>query len=395
MSNINIAGNWNQSFSAIQRYIDQFNNSFQSSKKIQELEQTYQEEALENIYQLVEQETNRLKDLSKLAQSRLETIGKRLDKLESGNCCCTLSGRAVVITAVLAGFAALFGIAGLATAAASDEPISKWTGFGVGTVSLLFTCAVTVYGTKVSLISNEEANLALEKAELVSLNQQGVEQAETFKKLIKNLKDIKQIQKAQLQQLQEQSKVSQLDEKISDCLNQYEDLGKKYKNNEVYFRLLSLLIHCLPDEDPIKADLESFNPIESSRVKNLTDIAEKPLEISYLPQDNESGLNTGKEKSKWTNEEQNHENCEIVIDSLQSKQESAKKVTNYKHLVANRFGIHKDIPFFELSSGWRLTSEGKYVPISMISSTNQLDLQHYQITVPPTKHEQLDPENMV
>ncbi|CUI16379.1 Conserved hypothetical membrane protein [Candidatus Protochlamydia naegleriophila] len=372
-----IAENWSHSFHIVEEQITAFNSKVQSSTQLEEIDAAYQSEELEKIYQIVKTETARLKHFA-------EQVDQRLENLERG--CCGNSRRAVILTSILVGISSVGGIAGGAVAVWLDNPIGKGIGFGILILTSAFEWGATVYSTKVSLDLNSSVELAL-------INKDGLEQARVFKKFIKTLKSIKKIEKEKLEQLRKAEAEKALDLNISVCLRHYENLGR-YRKDEVYFRLLSLLIQHLPEEDPLKVELGQFTPINPSRAKDISSLAQEPLPITYLPSNkkespsetsqssdsnpslkiviptDEDDQQTEKisKKEKWTGEQGSRlllDNESQMIQPLQSKAKYAKKLADYKRTVAQRFGIERTISFIDVPHGMRLTTDGCY-PIPTI-----------------------------
>ncbi|WP_068470462.1 hypothetical protein [Candidatus Protochlamydia phocaeensis] len=349
----NIARDWNDSYHIVQEQIEAFNKSVQSSIKLDDLSHYYEPEELDKIYQVVKAQVQHLQTLS-------EEIEKRKEKVEGG--CSTYTRSAVITTTVLNGISKVFVIGGAAVAVFSPEPISKWVGLGCAALGEIFDLATTTYSTKAFFDEDEKSTLA-------TINREGIEQAKVFKKFIKRLKEIREIARSRFQEQSVNININ-IDGQIGDCLRHYEALGKLSKD-EVYFRILSLLIQHLPDEDPLKAQLQSLKP---ARFSDLTVLAHQPLPVSYLSQENRDQEDKGKgidkrneeslsssEDNKWQGEKASHLKEESVleeIDPLQSQQEYVKRLAFCKHAVADRFRLGKDIKYLYTRDGWCITSNG-------------------------------------
>lgn len=382
-----IPDDWRLSFEIIENQINAFNVTVQASDKLEEIDAAYQSEELERIYRIVKKEIARLTAFT-------NQVDKRLAALEDG--CFGSSRRAIILTGILAGCSEVTGIAGGALGVWLDNPIGKGIGFGVFVLASLFTWSSTIYQTKISLDQNLGVELELTM-------QKGLAQAKVFQKFIKTLKSIKKIEKQQLEQLRKVAEEKTLDVDIHLCLQQYENLGSHCKD-EVYFRLLSLLIHQLPEEDPLKVELSQFTPISPSRVKDLSSLAQKPLSINYLPNHQETSTSgtihstsdsnssiksadkSGEDvkiaredelkEDKWTGEQDGRfraNSQKKTIQSLQSKDKYATRLGACKQMITQRFKIEKAISFIDIEDGIRLTEEG-YQSIPSLNDNEQNSL---------------------
>jgi hypothetical protein len=358
-----IARSWNTSLGIIQEQIETFNKSVQSSTKLEDIHKAYEPEALDKIYQVMKQQVQHLQNLS-------EQIEDRQDKLSHGSL--TYRKKTIIKTAFFNGVAKLFVAGGGLTVFIAEELISKGIGFGCLCVGALFDSATTIYSTKAFFNEDEHSTLA-------QINKDGVEQAKIFKKFIKRLKEIREVEKSRFKEQSVNVNIN-LDRSISDCLRNYESLGT-YSKDEVYYRILSLLIQYLPTEDPLRQDFQTLIP---SNFTDISYLASQPLPSSYLALENNKEQASPSSIEKWKGEKDNAPQKEPetqVIDALQAKEEYAKNLACCKNAVAQRFHLRKNISHLYTFNGWCLEDDG----IQHSTEINKSTHSHLQEVNKPNK----------
>lgn len=316
------------------------------------------EEELDKIYAIVKHETKRLKELTDTAINRQTQIDNKR--------WCGLSRKSLWKLGTLNGLSKFFTISGGAVAIISENTTAKWVALSVAAIAEILDTTSTLYSYKINL-DNEEI------AQLSKLDKQGVEHAKTFKKFLKKLKKINKIQeeilKTNLTCKQEivphqvviniDLNTSTLDQQIRSCLHDYEELPNCYRKEEVYCKIISHLIQNLPPKDPLRVGLSEFEPC--AEIENFNNQVDCNLPVRYLPdfknQTSSSSFSENKEH-KWSVEEQNkYAETPTITDEVESRKQFEKRLIYYKHSVMDRFGLKRDISFFETPHGWRVESK--------------------------------------
>jgi hypothetical protein len=341
---------FNRSYATFKQQVIQFNKELETSP--------LKTKKLKEIYKIVAEETTRLQAYARAAQAREE-------EFEHHTCFTfTPTTKAIWTITALHTAAKVFEIGGvlLAIIAGEDNSQAKWGGFGVFIATAVCDLVGSGYETFMNL-------RGAEIVELSQLNKEGVEHAETFKKFLEELIKIRKLGKKLLKEAtsQESSSLSNhtviplhpsgiLDLSIRDCLRLYDTLPNSYRRNDLYCRILSLLIHHLPPSDPLRIGLAEFEPTE-----DLSILADRSLPIQYFPRArrrNPFHVHEH-EEDKWSNEQQSKKEKLHVesIDSEDLRLEFKERLAYFKEEVAQRFQTTRPIAFFETEHGWRVDGE--------------------------------------
>lgn len=364
---------WNESYHTFENQVEEFNKKIQTS--------TLDINEIDKIYEIVKREVSRLQELAEIVKAKEEEI-------EKGGCC-ALSSKAIWTLTLLNGVSKICAIAGvILSIAAESNPTAKWIGVGIFAVGEIFDSATTIYDANITLKGEKISDL-------VKINKEGAEHALIFKKFLKRLKKIKHMEQQIIEQNRsssdknyisnhviiniESSKI--LDEWIGECLREYSELSSRYRRDDIYCRITSLLIQALPLDDPLRIGLIALEPSEGVDISIL---ASNPLPIHYLPIcQRKSSLTNSKYDEQWSNEKAklnedvssieeidplqikteksndvDHINeSQEKTDSIQKKIEYAQRLAYYKFLVAQRFKTNREITFFDTPNGWRIDSQ--------------------------------------
>ena len=348
--NVNVAA-WHHCYDNFENQVNVFNQRVQAS--------ALTEENVGEIYEVVKREVDRLSELTQAAKAREE-------ELSQGGWCYASISKKIRHLGLLSGACKACEIAGAILAITAEENLeTKWIGVGLFVIGELFDSAATLYETKICLQSDETSQLA-------RLNKEGLEHAQIFEKFLKQLKDLKHMETQLLEEYElykkqpltadhviinlESSK--SLDDRISDCLKEYEELPTRYRRDEIYCRIISHLIQKLPPNDPLRIGLAELEPISN---QDISALAEQPLPVRYFPTmtKRKSSLDHQSSANPWIAEEQS----KLIADEVNKKSEREdllleyqQKVAYYKHQVNQRFHLKHDIPFFETPHGWQIHS---------------------------------------
>ncbi len=358
---------WKRSYQAFEAQVELFNKQMNIS--------SFPSEEMDKIYQIVKTEVKNLKAFA-------EAIAQKEKELDQPGCCSPTS-RFLWEMGLINGTTKVCEVTGALLATFASEPVSKYAGLGLFIGGELINLAASIHESYIYLKTSSVADLA-------KINKEGVEHAKIFKKFLKELREINKMEKQILEEnissskkmkekLIEENKFPQainyqinvnlaskpaklplnLDEHISYCLHQYEELPSCYKRNDIYSRIISILIQQLPKDDPLRQGLEDLEPkVDFPLMENVSRLAEKPLPIHYLPTNKTKFLQASDEK--WQVEKQSREGTDIELEeqmtSPHSKEEYDRKLAHYKFLVARRFQIKTNFAFIDTPNGWRLNS---------------------------------------
>ena len=336
-----VASQWMMSFKTIQQQISEFN-------KIPTLES----EQVDKINAVVVRETARLKELSNEITERLEDLNHR--------CGMRLQSTRSLLIAGVVGFASKI-CTGVALYLTTFCPsiISKEAGFGVAMVGLTCDFTATVYVNKVSLVLQESSSL-------LSITQEGKEQAIKFAHFLDTLKKVMAMQELYLSHSPSTSpqhpfSTAECDQLISNCLHSYEKLPQNYQSEEAYLKTLSCVIGGLPKDDPLKEELENLSTYQ---LKKTATTAQEPLQIHYTVEKGKGSrsssislLEDEKEQS-WTGEQGKpgstygpHVRNSV---SLQVTSDYDKRLEKLKQTAQSRFKLSKPVPYLFSRRGARL-----------------------------------------
>jgi hypothetical protein len=344
---------WHQSYRSFEKQVEEFNN------KVKHTNLT--EENVNQIYQAVKQEVKFLNQYAEAAKAREE-------ELEQGGYCCTPSRKAIWTIGSLNVVSKIFSVAGAVMAIVNYNPITQGIGAGMFALGETFDAATTIYEAKVGLDFEEVSALA-------KLHKESVEHAKIFQKFLKQLKEIKKMENQLLQEYRSHANHSRseyviinldptknLDEYISACLNEYEELPACYRQEEIYCRIISHLIQLLPPDDPLYIGLAELDPIP----KDISILADQPLPMRYLPTLRRSQSSSD---SKWVGEAKAQSKQEVPqlkqVDSIDPQSEYIQRVAYYTYLVTQRFKLKHNVKFLETSTGWHIN------PISGIKKISE------------------------
>ncbi len=337
---------WNHSYQTFEGQVEQFNTKLQTH--------SLNEEELDSIYSIVKREVDRLREFSRAAK-------EREDELDGHTCCnLTPTTKAIWGITILNMTYKVCAIAGALLAAFSDQNnlTAKWAGLGLLGGGSIFDFASSTYGTIMNLRGVEIVGLS-------KLNKDGVKHAEVFKKFLKELKKIKKLEKKILEENESKKTLTDhvftpfkaLDDRISSCLQSYESLPSSYRREDLYCRIISILIQHLPPRDPLRQGLAAFEPPEK---EDLSVLAEKSLQTYYFQTSRRKrSFFHEHEEATWSHEEHSKtKDTEIEpIDPNQMESEYRQEVAYYKQEVARRFKLNQRIAFLETANGWRIDTE--------------------------------------
>lgn len=340
----------NRSFDTVKAQVTQFNREIETSP--------LNIKRLKEIYKTVADETTRLQSYAKAAQAREEEF--------EHHTCFTLTPTTKAIWTITALKTVTkvfeFGGALLAVLAGEDNTGAKWGGLGVLIAAGLCDLAGSGYETFMNL-------RGAEIVELSQLNKEGVEHAETFKNFLEELIKIRKLAKKMLKEekSQEIAPLSNhtvislhpsglLDQYMRSCLGFYDALPPSYRRDDLYCRIISILIRHLPPDDPLRKGLAEFEPTE-----DLSVIADRNLPVQYFPKVNKRHPFRihEHEEDKWSNEQHSKKEKLPVepINSEDLKFEFKERLAYYKEEVVRRFQTTRQIAFFETEHGWRVDGE--------------------------------------
>lgn len=383
---------WNQSYQTFEAQVEQFNKKIQTT--------SLDAAELDKIFEIVKPEVARLKILAETAKAKEEQLAK-------GGCCIP-SSKAIWILSALNGTAKICTIGGALLAMFESNPAAKWTGFGIFSFGEIFDSATTIYEAKLSL-KNEQFK------ELSKLNREGAEHAKIFKKFIKQLKEIKHLENELIEKNKTLSKDKELladhvvidlgpsnllDDRITACLREYNELPNRYRHEDIYCCVVSLLIQQLPSDDPLRTGLSDFEP---TGIQDMSVLADQSLPIRYLQTTTGSFTSSAsslprENSEKWGNEQFSKINDESQsfeeIDPLKAKIEYDRKLACYKHLVSQRFKTKRDIAFFDTPNGWRIDSHDGIKKVSrnagLSTNISADDAKHKPTETSSQQHHMID-----
>lgn len=342
---------WNQSYHKFQEQVEAFNQAITTS--------SLDLEEIDKIDQLVGDEVKRLKEYTTIVKAKEKALE------ESG--CCTTTSKAMWILFLLNTACKVCSIAGSLLAIFQDDGTAKWIGFGIFCVGEGFDTVTTLHTDRIFI-------KGMEIAELSKLNKEGAKHAKQFKKFLEKLKEVKKLEQELIEKHRshEEAPLSEhhtvidlssesLDEKISACLHNYEDLPSQLRDDDLYCRILSIVIANLPNDDPLKMQLIALEP----REKDISALADKSLPIRYLSKKQSYSHSSDEEDlklKKWKNEKISRKKESILIktkriDVLTSQEAYGQKVAYYKHLVAQRFNTRRMISSLYTPHGWIIDSQ--------------------------------------
>lgn len=336
-----VVSEWNTSFQTIQQQISAFNRI-----------PTLESEQVDKINAVVVRETARLKELSDQITGRLEDLNRR--------CGMRLQSARSLLIAGVVGFASKI-CTGVALYLTTFCPsiISKEAGFGVAMVGLACDFTATVYVNKVSLVLQESSSL-------LSITQEGKEQAIKFAHFLETLKKVMTIQELYLSRSLSPSPqpaffTEECDQLISKCLHSYEELNQDYQSEEAYLKTLSCVIGGLPKDDPLKEELENLSTYQ---LKKTASTAQEPLHFHYTPDPGKGSRSSSislleEEKGQpWTGEQGKPGNTygPHVRNSisLQVTSDYDKRLEKIKQTAQSRFKLSKPVPYLFSRRGARL-----------------------------------------
>lgn len=333
---------WNTTYRRLESQIELFNTGVQENKLFREMD-------IEKIYKIVEEETKRLKALSKVATA-MES------KLQKKNCCCyslcTVALLSVISKVILIGGAAI----PLIHVSDPVEALKISLGIAIGTAIFDLSSNLLIFKSSVDDSEN--------RIQLARLDKQGVKHAKIFKKFLKELMKVNQLQNELLEaQRSSQHSLSQdhvvipllsssknLDDHISACLQQYEELPPGYRKEESYCRIIRLFIERLPQDDPLRI---SFMGLETNpQLESIAREVGQPLRVHYLPTTQDVTSD-----NDWVVEEQANPNVNQAKVDFQAEPEKRNlelEIAAFKHSVAKRFHLKHNMPYVETPHGVRV-----------------------------------------
>lgn len=333
-------------------------------------------ELVEQIHPLVEKELDRLRELRREIAARQEQLSRKT--------CCSIPipvSRNIRNIVLLNSAVKISEIAGVIMALiAENNSHLKWAGVTLFSVSAMIDVIASAHESMLYLENGE-------RAELAKLNLQGVEHAAQFELVLRKLKEIKNKEEAQkdshdsrFQSSKDVNISDETDKKIGDCLNEYGELPKTYRDEDVYSRILSLLIQNLPTSDPLRKKLHELEPLDldlsSENANNRT------LRTSYFPSSPRRRSTSSLEQSHdrdWRSEElagrENNgdgvvENTTHMFEMEKETEIYKKQFQEYQATIMNRFGLRRTIPYIETPNGWKITP---YARVEKIYNPAQRD----------------------
>lgn len=248
---------------------------------------TYQDQR-ELFDQLMEKSFPTADEITEIANILRETINhfndysnemeERIEKLRTKTLCHVpysindaLSKLAMISTAskilaIVGGFLAIFG---------PDIPRVKWTGISLFAGAEALDVIASLYENKLQLANQEMSDLE-------KFNNEVIGNAKIFSLFIDKLNEIIRLDLKNKERKIERryERIENLENKISECLNQYSRLPTTLQHTEVSCKIVSYFIQALPSEDPLNQAFNQLEPIVRQDDYGL--LAEKKLTVSYL-----------------------------------------------------------------------------------------------------------------
>jgi len=302
-----LVSGWNQSYALIQDQVTRFNNRIQHELDTQELD---------DIYIIIKQQFKHLTELEQEVSTKLNDVSS--GKVISRKTKYEVVKKLNVITKMTAA-------AGAGVSAFTDN---KLVGFFITLLGTGSSYCLDNYLYKLNFQQFQEDDLK-------GIAKQGVDQAHLIKKFIKRFKDIRKALTPSPPSVQVTQNVqntyvqNKIDNQISNCLNFYETLPEKYRQNDGQALILSRLISWLPDSDPLKREMTALDTQSESLVTEAT----SPLPYTYMPPIAQE------DEKKWTGE--NQARSMFSTASLTNNQfENAKEF--FCENASSRFFLPKD-----------------------------------------------------
>lgn len=248
---------------------------------------TYQDQR-ELFDQLMEKSFPTADEITEIANILRETIHhfndysnemeERIEKLRTKTLCHVpysindaLSKLAMISTAskilaIIGGSLAIFG---------PDIPRVKWTGISLFAGAEALDVIASLYENKLQLASQEMSDLE-------KFNNEVIGNAKIFSLFIDKLNEIIRLDLENKERKMDKhcERIENLENKISECLDQYSRLPMTLQHTEVSCKIVSYFIQALPPEDPFNQAFNHLDPIVRQDDYGL--LAEKKLTVSYL-----------------------------------------------------------------------------------------------------------------
>lgn len=275
---------WKESCDSIDLQVKDFHDSVLSSK--------LSNDKIDAIYVAVQTEVKRMHVFSETIDERKTALSKKrcFDKLQ-----------AVIGTY---GMAKIAEITGVIMGAAHQSISLRWVGVGIAIGGGAFDVASFYFSNK-NFIESEE------KKFLAELNQQGLDNAKVFKKLLKKLKAINEIEKERLEaeksRLENEwtsspsSAIEKLNKEAREFFKEYLNLTPTHQRKDTYRKMFEVIISKYPEHDSIKVKLKALqSPKETEIVDGApsVDYLRTSSAISSSQQNVIESQNKGPESSK-------------------------------------------------------------------------------------------------
>ena len=275
MNNVVNIQSWSQSYELVKEHVLEFTQGLENS--------SLSAEETDDLYNKVKQEANHLKALATAARERQEELEKHASHP---------TYKTIVTMGVLKTACKLCEIAGAYFSFFADNDTEEIAGLGLFMGGSLLDLACFAYEMPLNLHG-------VEIAELTQLDKAQAEHARQFKKFLKHFNKARMHERTLSDRppthtcsnttvvlelnktLLDLPPSDNLDEMISACLEAYEHLPPHLQKNELYYRILSMLIQHLPDDDPLKKALAELEPMPNF---NGTALILPPASPSAPPQ---------------------------------------------------------------------------------------------------------------
>jgi len=250
----------------------------------------------------------------------------------------------------------------------TENTLIRGIGFGVFALAEAFDGGASVYDSKIQI---EQVEINESKRENESELDKLIRLEKFFKKLSRANSELEKrrenYQNSQKSPLMHRSvshldttddSSSDLDEKIKDCLTEYEELPKNCRDVNAQCFIISQLIQGLPENHPLRVGLQQLEPVEPDT--RIARSAQHPLTVSYLPRPQHPTRSHSSEtqSGEWEAEEAGtSQGVQQSTEPESTWDDYKEKISRYKLDVARHFGTSYFTPYFLTPNGWKVSTE--------------------------------------